>query len=436
MRIVIPAFRAADTLPRCVRAIVRTSPPDNREIVVVDDGGNGDIESLLAGLPVSLIHTGGTGSAAIARNTGALDYGGDVLVFIDADVEVAEDAIGQLVAPIASGAADATVGNYGTDISGMSFAQAYKQLYLSRIYSRRAGYIRNHFWTALGAMRASTFKALRGFAPRFKGACDEDTELGQRLTESGGRILAVPQARARKLKPYSLAGLVRNDLRKGMSTIRLFLGDNVALTDNRHASRRDILAVFFAGACAVLLTTSPWLPWPAGIALPAMTAAVYLVLRADLIRAFWAARLVLRVAGCAGDVRARPRARILCGYGATWTGTARRPDTFSAGVRRRKAVRMSMARLQSAARLFAPGAHMPVYLLVFVTARCDARCGHCFYWQELNSGNRELSLEEYDRLARSLGPVLQVTLTGGNPERARIWPILPGSSIGAAGRPT
>ena len=79
---------------------------------------------------------------------------------------------------------------------------------------------------------------------------------------------------------------------------------------------------------------------------------------------------------------------------------------------------MNPGRLQSVAKLLAPGAHMPVYLLVFVTARCDARCGHCFYWQELNSGKRELALEEYERLARSLGPVLQVTLTGGISPRA------------------
>jgi cellulose synthase/poly-beta-1,6-N-acetylglucosamine synthase-like glycosyltransferase len=269
-----------------VRAIARTTSPDNRESVVVDDGGNGDLESLLAGLPVRLVHTGGAGSAGIARNRGALEYGGDVLVFVDADVEVQDGAIGRLVAPIASGAADATVGNYSTDISGMGFAQAYKQLYLSRVYSRRAGYIRNHFWTALGAIRASTFKALGGFAPRFKGACDEDTELGQRLTLCGGRILAVPQARARNLKPYSLAGLVRNDLRKGMSTIRLFLGDNVALTDNRHASRRDILAVILAGVFVLFLVCSPWMPSPANAALPFLAAALYVCLRADLIRAF------------------------------------------------------------------------------------------------------------------------------------------------------
>lgn len=67
-------------------------------------------------------------------------------------------------------------------------------------------------------------------------------------------------------------------------------------------------------------------------------------------------------------------------------------------------------------RLLAPGPQMPIYLLVFVTSRCDARCGHCFYWRELNQVKHELTIEEYDALARSVGPTFQITLTGGSPE--------------------
>ena len=60
---------------------------------------------------------------------------------------------------------------------------------------------------------------------------------------------------------------------------------------------------------------------------------------------------------------------------------------------------------------------MPIYLLMFVTNRCHAKCQHCFYWRELNKNvQEELSLSEYTQLAHSLGPLLQVTLTGGSPE--------------------
>jgi MoaA/NifB/PqqE/SkfB family radical SAM enzyme len=74
-------------------------------------------------------------------------------------------------------------------------------------------------------------------------------------------------------------------------------------------------------------------------------------------------------------------------------------------------------------KLLAPGVQMPVYLLMFVTNRCNARCEHCFYWRELNTKiKEELSLEEYDKLARSLGSMLQITFTGGSPELRKDLP--------------
>lgn len=75
----------------------------------------------------------------------------------------------------------------------------------------------------------------------------------------------------------------------------------------------------------------------------------------------------------------------------------------------------------------APNVQMPVYLLMYVTNRCDAKCGHCFYWEELNqNATAELKIDEYDQLARSMGPMLQVTLTGGSPELRRDLPDVAG----------
>jgi molybdenum cofactor biosynthesis enzyme MoaA len=62
---------------------------------------------------------------------------------------------------------------------------------------------------------------------------------------------------------------------------------------------------------------------------------------------------------------------------------------------------------------------------MFVTNRCNATCEHCFYWRELNTKvKEELTVVEYDRLARSIGPMLQVTFTGGSPELRKDLPDL------------
>ncbi len=77
----------------------------------------------------------------------------------------------------------------------------------------------------------------------------------------------------------------------------------------------------------------------------------------------------------------------------------------------------SLHRILALKRLLGWGVRMPAYLLFFVTHRCDAKCEHCFFWRQLNpSGSSELNLDEIEALACSIGPTLQVTLTGGSPE--------------------
>lgn len=58
---------------------------------------------------------------------------------------------------------------------------------------------------------------------------------------------------------------------------------------------------------------------------------------------------------------------------------------------------------------------LPLHLTFFVTARCNALCKHCFYWESLNQGQRELTLDEVDRIAASMDRALWIAFTGGEP---------------------
>jgi len=59
----------------------------------------------------------------------------------------------------------------------------------------------------------------------------------------------------------------------------------------------------------------------------------------------------------------------------------------------------------------------PVSIVHFVTHRCNARCSFCFIdFDDPNTFRHELTIEEIDRITKSLGPSLQnVNLTGGEP---------------------
>jgi len=57
------------------------------------------------------------------------------------------------------------------------------------------------------------------------------------------------------------------------------------------------------------------------------------------------------------------------------------------------------------------------YLIFYVTNRCNFRCKFCFYYAEIEKGRKpdELNLEEIEKLSKTIGPLLQLSLTGGEP---------------------
>ncbi len=58
----------------------------------------------------------------------------------------------------------------------------------------------------------------------------------------------------------------------------------------------------------------------------------------------------------------------------------------------------------------------PRWITIFVTNYCNARCEHCFYWNELNSKAPELSADDLGRVFESIQkPVHTVRLSGGEP---------------------
>lgn len=282
IRIIIPAYKTDETLPQCLDALCTTDVVAAAEIVVVDDGGNDDLDEHLAVYPIDVIRGATASGAAAARNRGATPDA-DILVFLDADVVIEPGAIERLVQPIIDGRADATVGNYSDNVSGMTFAQSYKQLYISRVYCRQQGYIQNQYWTALGAIRSDVFYEIGGFRTVSTGAAGEDTELGQRLSQLNKRVYSVTNARGRHLKLYTVGSIIKNDFQKGVKDFQLTLTNRTRITDHRHATRVDIGAVVMA-YCALLALALGWLLFP-GIAgwIFAATIGAYALVRSEML---------------------------------------------------------------------------------------------------------------------------------------------------------
>jgi glycosyltransferase involved in cell wall biosynthesis len=104
--VVVPAYNEARHLERCLSSLQRQSLP-LYEIVVVDDGSSDETAVIAARHPIHLIQTAHRGPAH-ARNAGARATRGDILVFVDADIECATAYVERLIAPIVEGRAAGT----------------------------------------------------------------------------------------------------------------------------------------------------------------------------------------------------------------------------------------------------------------------------------------------------------------------------------------
>ncbi len=174
---------------------------------------------------VIVIETHGAGPAA-ARNEGAERAEGDILVFVDSDVEVHPDALGRIREAFrADPDLTAVFGSYDDRPPTAGTVSRFRNLLHHHIHQEGAGRITT-FWAGLGAIRRDAFLAAGGFdSARYPGSTGmEDIELGMRVSGAGGRIVLDPMLRGTHMKSWPVARMVSTDFwRRGIPWARLLL---------------------------------------------------------------------------------------------------------------------------------------------------------------------------------------------------------------------
>lgn len=215
LSVVVPAFRCAAMLRRCLAALsASTLSRSDWELIVVDDSSGDDTTRVPDGIAdLVLVTPAGPRGPGFARNLGAIHATGNVLVFVDADVLVAPVTLAQFKTAFASNADVAAIhGAYDDQPGEPGFISQYRNLLHHWVHTNHAGESTT-FWAGCGAVRREAFLAVGGFdAERFPRPQIEDIELGYRLVDHGLRILLDPTIQGRHLKRWTLRGLSRTDL--------------------------------------------------------------------------------------------------------------------------------------------------------------------------------------------------------------------------------
>jgi glycosyltransferase involved in cell wall biosynthesis len=209
--VIIPVRNGAHTLPRCL-APLRQTQTDRDEIIVVDDRSTDDSAQIARAAGASSIPSTGVGPAA-ARNAGGHAAQGDVLLFIDADVEARPSTIHHVRDRFdAEPGLAAVFGSYDDEPEAANFVSQYRNLlhhYTHQTSARESG----SFWAGCGAIRRDVFLSVGGFDERrYPRPAIEDIELGLRLKEAGHRVQLDRGLLVRHLKRWTLSSMLKTDI--------------------------------------------------------------------------------------------------------------------------------------------------------------------------------------------------------------------------------
>lgn len=281
--VIIPVQKGGENFRKCLRSLTEASPPAN-EIIVVLDGATDDSWRFAEEFGAKVLRTPVPGGPAHARNLGANIAGGDLLFFVDADVAISSDAIGQVVAAFRRQPNLAAVfGSYDDKPEASNFFSQYKNLFHHYIHQTSCEEA-STFWGACGAIRRDAFRAVGGFDELYRQPSIEDIELGYRLKRTGKRIQLCKILQAKHLKRWSFISLLNSDIfHRALPWIDLVLRRRWLINDLnlRTSSRISVILVY---GLLMALVGIRW--WSGSIAFAGIIILSLLVLNISLYQFF------------------------------------------------------------------------------------------------------------------------------------------------------
>ncbi|MFE2061058.1 glycosyltransferase [Streptomyces sp. NPDC059467] len=273
--VIIPNYNYSRTLGLSIRSALEQDYP-NKEIIVVDDCSTDDSLATARAIPgITVLSTPANGGSAVARNLGVAHATGEILMFLDSDVALAQGAITEAVEQLlADPSLGAVCGMYEPEplirdslVEEARCLQAYYWRYSSE------GSV-SFLISAICAMRAEVFHGIGGFNPRLRQT--EEVDFGERLSQKY-EIRLTNNMRGRHDDDHELFALVRKMFVRGRLRVPLYA------QRRRHAEGFETMARSWAALLslfAVLLLFAPLVLGPLGWLLPA--AAFTAVIACDL----------------------------------------------------------------------------------------------------------------------------------------------------------
>ena len=220
--LIIPVYNAEKTIASCVESALNQSMPRaDYEVIIVDDGSTDNTSRIIREYPVRIIEQQNQGPAT-ARNVGAIEAGGDILIFTDSDCEPDHYFVEKIIAPIEqSNKIVGVQGSYKTKQT--QFMSRFGQVEIETRYRKMAQHKYTDFiGTYAAAYKKDIFHEYGSFDTGFPLASGEDTEFSYKLHKTGHKMVFERQAFVFHQHPSDLRRYLKVKFYRGYWRIRLY----------------------------------------------------------------------------------------------------------------------------------------------------------------------------------------------------------------------
>ena len=259
--IIIPAFIAGGRIAKCLEALCAQAEQHRAEILVVNDGSADNTAEVAARFPtVRVINQANAGPAA-ARNRGAFEASGAILVFTDDDCIPAPGWLDAMLRPFDDPEVVATKGVYRTRQEEL-LARFVQVEYEDRYRLMKKLDFIDFVDTYSAAFRRERFLEMNGFDPDFPLACAEDAELSYRMSARGWKMKFVADGVVYHSHPKTLSEYLKKKYKFAFWRVRAVRRNPQKALKDSHTPQLMKLQLLFVPALLLTGITEIVERWP------------------------------------------------------------------------------------------------------------------------------------------------------------------------------
>jgi len=220
--VIIPSYNSASTIKDCLDGIF-SNKFKNFEVIVVSDKSTDDSTDIAKKYNCRIIELEENKGPAFARNTGANSASGDILLFLDSDCIIKNDALMNIDEIFKNEKANVIQGVYSHKPNYKSINTQYQQsFYCYYTWQENLDYT-DSLTSMYFALKKETFIECGGFNINIKYATAEDEEFGYALINKGYKISISRKLSVEHKVNYTLLKFIKRNFKAYIDTVRMHL---------------------------------------------------------------------------------------------------------------------------------------------------------------------------------------------------------------------